>query len=177
MDLDINFRKRRRYSILTCNKVYAVMETIKLNPFFTTNFAWIDPGFYKHELATGVKFEPMLLKNLKIPKDKLLVPTVTAVGGSTHEEYTVKSHESCITMFILGNVHSWENFYEVYDNVVNMAFEKGNFNTEQVIFTRIMGIHPDLIEFGEFSYLGESVNKFFDIEWEDKICTSASIGV
>jgi len=166
MDFEINFRERRRYSILTCNKVYAIMEAIKINPFFTTNFAWIDPGFYKHDLATGIKLEPMLLKNLKIPENKIITPTISTAGGTSHEEYTTKAHELCITCFIIGNINSWNNFYKVYDTVVMMAFDKRHFTTEQVVFSRIMGLHPDLFEFGEFSYLGEAVNKFLSLEWE-----------
>lgn len=167
MDTELNYRKRRRYSILTCNKVYAVMEAIKINPFFTNNFAWCDPGMYRHELASGIKLEPHILKNVKIPENGVLVPCISLAGGSNHDEYVERGHESMITNMLIASIDEWEKFYVKYNDIVSISFKNGNFSTEQVVFTRLAGIYPDLIKFREFTYHGKSVNSFLSLNWEE----------
>jgi hypothetical protein len=167
MDTHLGYRKRRRYAILTCNKIYAVMEAIKINPFYTRKFGWVDPGIYRHELAAGIKLEPLILKNIKIPKEKVIVPCFSMAGGSTHEEYVNKNHESNIAGFLLSHVEGWKRFFEKYDDIVNISFENGNFFTEQVVITRLVGLHTDLVEMREFTYHGKSVNNLLSLEWQD----------
>ena len=68
---------------------------------------------------------------MTIPEDKIITPTVSSAGGSSYEEFKKKSpHELCITCFIIGNIDSWNKFYEKYDMVVSTEFEKGHLKTK-----------------------------------------------
>lgn len=166
MDLDKGFRHRRRYALLTCNKVYAVMDAIKHNYFLSKTFVWHDPGIYRHELAKGIKLESHPFKNFPIPKMGIAAPSFCPSSGSTDEEYQ-SGHESQITGILVGTIEGWKQFYEQYDTLVMTSFVLGNMSTEQVVCTRIKGIYPELMTCIDFSYLGESVNKFLNLDWEE----------
>lgn len=166
MDLDRVFRNRRRYALLTCNKVYAIMDAIKNNYFLSDNFIWHDPGLYRHELARGIKLEAHPYKNFPIPERGIATPSFCPACGSTDEEYK-EGHESIITGILIGSIEGWNEFYKHYDKLVMTSFVLGNISTEQVVCTRVKGIYPELMTCVDFSYLGESVNKYLRLDWEE----------
>lgn len=156
-DLDLDFRFRRRYALLTCNKVHAVMDAIEKNPFYSTNFVWFDPGMYRHSLAKNIKTEEKPLRNL-VFTDSFSVLTFNVRTGSKHGEF-IKGHETVISSIMGGTKQAWKNIYPFYKQLTEESFSRKFFVTEQVMFTRLIDLQPELFTFLDFSYIPDSLKR------------------
>ncbi len=168
-DEELDFKERRRYSILTCLKSWAMKEAVERHPFLSKYYAWVDPGLYRHNhLAPSNMVGIPLLSNAKVPEKKILFPGMCSSPGTTEEEFD-SSVENVIANILLGTKESWLNFHEKFSELCLSRFSQEKFCTEQVLVSRLAGICPELFEFKLMGFDQSQLLQFLGLKaWDLK---------
>jgi len=148
--------------MLWCNKPYFVQQAIKLNPFNSDIFAWVDIGSVRnsHTLACASNFPnklPSLLEgnkcmfvsiephNFNLDKDKTFL---TCFDLSLEQYYHRKSVVNWIqgTFFAVSKT-SFTNFLSDYELCLNDHIEGKRFcGKDQIIFSTMAAKHPSYLK-------------------------------
>lgn len=167
-------RYRKKYALLTCLKIYAIEEAIEINPFSTPLHAWVDYGLFRRNssIVDEKYFSQPILDKISVKEGKLTVLTTASpkTAGTTYEEFSSQC-EQVLSGIMIGDKKTWSKFIPIYKDFVEDSFRRGMFCTEQVIISRLVGLHPDLFNLIEMSYDSSSFSALFDGKLEGKYQT------
>ena len=117
-------------------KLFMIQRALKINPFSSDFFLWIDAGIYNYRTKTPPSLSfPNIDKLNNLPKDKLIYSS-----SEDYIESEVKKdnyyHHICGTSFLL-HKNIINQFASLYEQYLNKLVDKNNIWTDQVLLTHI----------------------------------------
>lgn len=139
MDSDIKYNPR--YYILTCLKIYAVVEAISQFKI-TGRCCWMDPGVYKHHFMRSMSLygEP-ILKNIEFDEHAITMQSFTSCPISSNEEY-INGKEAVLCWLMIAMPAIWEEFFLIYKHFIEISHKQGIVKSEQMVLTRLVTLYP-----------------------------------
>lgn len=117
-------------------KLFMIQRALKINPFSSDFFLWIDAGIYNYRTKTPPSLSfPNIDKLNNLPKDKLIYSSSKDYIESEVKKDNYYQH-ICGTSFLL-HKNIINQFASLYEQYLNKLVDKNNIWTDQVILTHI----------------------------------------
>jgi len=142
-------------------KIFMIQQALKLNPFSSEFFMWIDAGIcvYRNNPPPSISFPNINVLN-KLPKDKFIYSSTDYTTYSDKfqkGEYHLYHHVSGTSYILHKNII--DNFVELYKEYLNLI-DKNDIWTDQVILTHLYRDNKSLFSKYSNGY-GSLVSKLF----------------
>jgi len=142
-------------------KIFMIQQALKLNPFSSEFFMWIDAGIcvYRNNPPPSISFPNINVLN-KLPKDKFIYSSsdyTTYSDKFQKGEYHLYHHVSGTSYILHKNII--DSFVELYKEYLNLI-DKNDIWTDQVILTHLYRDNKSLFYKYSNGY-GSLVSKLF----------------
>lgn len=176
------------YFLLGWSKFFALKQAIKLNPFRSDIFAWIDYGLFHLWSGQEIKMKKILLNNVhRLVSDKI---KVTTMNDTTKDEiknralYYSRRRCKMVSGYFGAGKEAINWFCEAFDQELKICLETGYPNLEESIMSAVYannkdkfisysGDYVDLISYHtkniDLNQIINEIRKFRDLKMWDKI--------
>lgn len=153
--------KSLNYKLLTNLKFYAIREAIRLNPFASESYVWMDAGIYKNDDFPTHEMYPF--RNIRLVENRITVQSLWQAGGTTNDEYT-NAVSSIVCMIFIGHNTTWKKYLPILDSFLRSKFDDGNIQTEQNVWGRVDALYPGYLYREVCTYSKQSLSHFLHLE-------------
>lgn len=131
-----------KYMILNNSKYDIIKEAIKLNPFSSQEFSWIDFGI----LGCIKDFEG-LKTTLSLKNEKICIPYI--IPKTVHKDYDKFFGSNWYYVcagFMSGSIEAWNKFFPHFDNLFETVINQGYYGNEEAFLGHLLVEKTELFE-------------------------------
>lgn len=148
------------YAVVTMSKMHAMSEAIRLNPFRSDYFTWIDFGLSYlaniDDISNKIKYSD---RRIRI---QIVGYTPKMLAHDKNSKYSIRRAEVCGGLFG-GHKYAVSAFTKFFNQEFKEYLLSRHYNTEEGLFASIIAIHPDLFNpyFGEYRSIVSNFSRPF----------------